>query len=140
MGCLGSNTKELKGDNYILAEFEIKEDALEEEQCIYNPVNNVVHEGEEGEEGKGEENQNETKEVRECEIAINGEVIPFEGYYKFPKVGIYQIKYTFKAPLTDAASLFFYCTYLKKVDLTHLQGHKIKSLRNLFSSCELLNC
>ena len=28
MGCLGSNTKELKGDNYILAEFEIKEDAL----------------------------------------------------------------------------------------------------------------
>ena len=53
MGCLGSNTKELKGDNYIRAEFEIKEDALEEEQCIFNPVNNVVHEGEQGEEGKG---------------------------------------------------------------------------------------
>ena len=141
MGCLGHSIEEPKGDNYILAEFEIKGDAFEEEQLIYNPVNNVVHEGEEGEEGQegqGGENKEEKKEVRECEIEVNGQVIPFDGYYKFPKVGTYQIKYTFKTPLTDAASLFFYCTYLKKADLTHLQGHKITSLRNFFTSCELL--
>ena len=46
MGCLGHNIEETKRDNYILAEFEINEGALEEEQTIYNPVNNIVHEGE----------------------------------------------------------------------------------------------
>ena len=46
MGCLGYNIEETKRDNYILAEFEINEGALEEEQTIYNPVNNIVHEGE----------------------------------------------------------------------------------------------
>jgi len=107
MGCLGHNIEETKRDNYIIAEFEINEGALEEEQTIYNPVNNVVHEGEEGEEGQGGERKEETKEVRECEIWVNGQVIPLDGYYKFPKVGTYQIKYTFKTPLIDAASLFF---------------------------------
>ena len=132
MGCAGnSEIKERhSSQNYILAEFEIKEEHLEEEQCIFNPVNKVLEEG--------EEDDIDNRERRECEIQINGEVIPFDSYYQFPKVGIYKIKYTFNSPITDASSLFFYCTCLSKVDLSNFQGQNLKTMRHMFTDCQLL--
>ena len=131
MGCAGSSGTQDKNlsENYILAEISIIEDILEEEQIIYNAVNNVQHEG---------EDEDVNREVRECEIKINDEIVPFDQDYQFPKVGLYKIKYTFKSPLTDASSLFFYCQRLKKVDLSHFQGQKLKSVREMFNGCELM--
>ena len=131
MGCAGSSgtNAENLSENYIIAEYNIIEDILEEKQVIYNAVNNVVHEG---------EDENVNRDVRECEIKINDEIVPFDQDYQFPKVGLYKIKYTFKSPLTDASSLFFYCQCLKKVDLSHFQGQKLQSVREMFSGCELM--
>ena len=101
MGCSGSSGTQDKNlsENYILAEIDINEYILEEEQILYNAVNNVQHEG--------EDEKNVDRGVRECEIKINDQIIPFDQDYQFPKVGTYKIKYTFKSPLTDASSLFF---------------------------------
>ena len=133
MGCLGNAGTQEKSssENYILAEFKIGEDQLEEEQIIYNPINNVVH--------RAENQEDVNRELRECELEIDGEKIDFVADYKFPRVGIYTIKYTFKKPLIDTSSLFFYCQFLTKIDLSHFQGHKLKIARDMFGGgCELL--
>ena len=108
MGCSGSSKTQENNlpENYICAEIYINEDNLEEEQIIYNAINNVEHEG---------EDENANREIRECEIKINDEIVPFDQDYQFSKVGLYKIKYIFKSPLTDASSLFFYCQRLKKL-------------------------
>ena len=130
MGQAGTQEK-YSSENYILAEFKIIEENLEEEQIIYNSINNVVH---------NDENEDDVnREVRYCDIQINGEAIDFVQDYKFEKAGIYTIKYTFKNPLVDASSLFFYCPRLIKIDLSHFQGQKLKIVREMFSGgCELL--
>ena len=130
MGHAGTEEKN-SSENYIVAEFDIKEEHLEEEQVIYNIVNNVVHHDE------NEENIN--REVRECEIEVDGEKIEFVQDYLFPRAGIYTIKYIFKSPLVDASSLFFYCPCMIKIDLSHFQGQKLKTVREMFSGgCEFL--
>ena len=130
MGQAGTQEK-YSSENYILAEFKITEEILEEEQIIYNAINNVVHNDE------NEEDVN--REVRYCDIQINGEAIDFVQDYQFEKAGIYTIKYTFKNPLVDASSLFFYCPRLIKIDLSHFQGQKLKIVREMFGGgCELL--
>lgn len=128
MGCAGSSGSGDKNssENYIIADFKITEECLEEEQCIYNTINNVYHDGEDEEVDRG---------VRECEIKVNNEIIPFAQDYQFPKAGIYRIQYTFKNPLTDASSLFFYCQRLLRVDLSHFQGQKLTKVREMFSGC-----
>ena len=133
MGCMGHAGTEEKNssENYIVAEFNIKEEQLEEEQIIYNAVNNVVH--------HDENKENINREVRECDIEVNEEKIDFVQDYLFPRVGIYTIKYTFKSPLVDVSSLFFYCPRMIKVDLSHFQGQNLKIVREMFSGgCELL--
>ena len=142
MGCSGipktqinrtSNklNKSIISENYILAEFKIKEEHLEEKQPIYNAINNITHEG--------EDEKDVDRGIRECEIQINEKIIPFCQDYQFQKTGIYKIKYIFKNPLIDASSLFFYCPSLINIDLSHFQGQKLKIVREMFSGgCEFL--
>jgi surface protein len=131
MGCAGNNETRVKNssDNYIIAEYDITEDDTNDETFLYLPV---FKETKEGKDGK-EEVVKETPK-RECEIEVNGEVIT-KNEYKFPKAGIYKVKFIFKSPLVDATALLWQVDNLKTVDLTHLQGQKITSMATMFNYC-----
>ena len=117
MGCSnGEGSLPIDGDNYILAYFYIGEEKAEEEHYILNNLEEKI----------------------QCVISINDQVIPFSLKYKFPKEGEYKIKYSFKSPLIEANRLFLACKTLGKVDLTHFQTQKLKSMKDMFSDCKLL--
>ena len=126
MGCTGNSGAEVKNssDNYILTEFDVNEENAEEEQNLYNLEYTDTKEN--GEEIKSAK--------RECEIKIN-EKIYSNHMYKFPKEGIYTVKFIFKKPIDDATKLFWQCECLKKVDLTHFQGNNLTKMAQMFNFC-----
>jgi surface protein len=131
MGCAGNDGTGVKNssDNYILAEFDITEEDTNDTTFLYLPVYKESKEGENGQ----EEVIKETPK-RECEVEVNEEIITtYE--YKFPKAGIYKVKFIFKSPLTDATGLFWQAECLKTVDLTHLQTQKLTSVQLMFNYC-----
>ena len=65
-----------------------------------------------------EEYKNE-KEIKEIEIKINDELIPFNYFYKFKNKGLYKIKYKFKNYLTNTNFMFSYYSSLTKLNLSN---------------------
>lgn len=47
------------------------------------------------------------EEIKKCEISINGQLIPFNYFYKFKSDGKYAIKYLFKNNIQNMASMFY---------------------------------
>ena len=78
-------------------------------------------------------NEDEIKES--TTISINDEVIPFSYTHKFPKQGIFKIKYTFNRLLTKTDFMFCYCGLLTKIDLTHFNTEKVTNMAYMFFNC-----
>ena len=96
-----------KINNYIIAEFETKED---------NEILRIINSYEETKREynwnyDGEEYNNEKEILENCKIIINNEIIPFCYKYKFNKKGKYTIKYKFKKNLTKTNHLFCDCKF-----------------------------
>ena len=86
---------------------------------------------------KYEEDLKNENEIKQCEIRINKELIPFEYIHKFRK-GKYIIKYSFKNNLKKINHMFFECKSLISIDLSNLNAHNIVDMSYLFSKCSSL--
>ena len=77
-------------DNIIIGIIEIKSDNLE--QKIINAYENFGKKDTLGDSEEMKVCDKEIEEIKDCEIFINDEKIPFTYYHKFPKEGNYIIK------------------------------------------------
>ena len=102
--------------SYINADIVINEEDIKKDIRIINSFENAKKEykwrDKEIDNMKGNE-----KEIKRCEIKINGELIPFFYFYKFNQSGKYNIQYSFSSELTNINYLFYGCNFLTNIDL-----------------------
>ena len=91
-------------DNYIIGIFKINQGSNRSERIINGNVN-----------------------ANQVDIYLNDAKIAFYNYVEFPKAGEYIIKYNFKQRLTNINRLFYQCTALVAVDLSHFDFSYITS-------------
>ena len=120
--------------NFITAEIDIKEEDIYEGIRIINSFENVKKENE-WEDGETDNIKGNEKEIKRCEIKINGESIPFCYLYKFSKSGKYQIQYSFSIQLTNINYLFYGCSSLTNIDLSNFNTENVTNMRNMFYGC-----
>ena len=80
-------------------------------------------------------NKNEEEIINNVEIKINGEIISFSYTHKFKKEGKYKIEYLFKKNLVKANHLFYKCTKLTNLDLSHLNTKDVINMSYMFYYC-----
>ena len=124
-------------DNYIIGEIDIKDNnpnqniriinSYEENRKEYYLLDNL---------GKEYENEKEIKD--NCEIRINGKIIPFCYYYKFNKIGKYKIEYRFKKNITKTDFMFFDCSSLTNINLSNFNTQNITNMCFMFYNCSSL--
>ena len=132
--------EEFKSVNFIISEINIDESNVNQEIRIINSY----EERAETEQSillsllnLNEEYGNE-KEIKQCEISINGKLIPFSYFYKFSKFGKNIIKYEFKDLLTKTDFLFYNCKYLVSIDLSNFKSQNVFNMHGMFLNCNSL--
>ena len=127
----------MDNNNFITAEIDIKEEDIYKSIRIINSFENTKKEykweDEETDNIKGNE-----KEIKRCEIKIDGESIPFCYLYKFSKSGKYHIKYSFSIQLTNMSYMFYECSSLTNIDLSNFNTQNVTNLGNMFNGCSSL--
>jgi len=81
-------------------------------------------------------NEEEIKD--NCEIRINGKIIPFSYLYQFKESGKYAISYNFKKNITKANCMFSGCSSLIKIDLSNFNTNNITDMSYMFNGCSSL--
>ena len=122
--------------NYILAEIDIFFDDINKDIRIINSYEE--NQRKEKSNKKLEEQFMNEEEIKKCEIVINGESIPFNYFFKFPKKGRYIIKYSFNNYLTKINHMFAWCFSLKSISLSDFNAQNITDMSWMFSGCILL--
>ena len=133
---INTNLIESNNDNYIIAELEISDDEAKKEVKIINSYEAFLL-NHKSVDKSNNEYMNE-KEIKQCEIKINDELIPFNYNNTFTKKGKYIIKYSFKKNLNNASYLFFECKNLKNIDFSNFNAENIKSMHYMFGECKAL--
>ena len=128
----GKTIKEI--DNYIIGEFDIKED--NQNIRIINSYEQINRERKFGKYKKEYENEKEIKE--NCEIRINDKIIPFSYFHKFNKKGKYIIKYIFKQNITKLNCMFSYCSSLTNINLSNFNTNNVTDMSCMFDGCSSL--
>ena len=82
------------------------------------------------------ENESQLKEF--CFITINDLPINFSYYYKFNKVGLHKIKYSFTKNLKKANDLFSNCSFIKNLDFSNFNSEDIRNMCSMFYNCKRL--
>ena len=78
------------------------------------------------------------KEIRQCQIKIDSKkIFPFSSTHIFKKERCYEIKYSFKNPLTNINCLFYDC-YFSSLCFSNLNTKYIINVKNMFNKCFLL--
>ena len=128
--------KKLKeNENYILAEINIEEHAINRDIRIINTFEehkriNVLRDEEDDYKYKNE------KEIKEnCIIEINNKRIPFNYLYEFKEKGKFTIKYLFKKKIKRANFLFDECDFLTNIDLSHFNTQNVTDMSCMFDDC-----
>mgnify|MGYP002626851517 CR=1 FL=1 len=127
-----NNFNNINSDNYITAEIDIDDknvnkfvriiNSYEESQGNYEKVNKYKNE----------------KEIKQCEIRINNELIPFNYHHQFHNKGKYLIKYTFKKYLTNINYMFSECSSLININLSNFNTKNVKDMSMMFNGCSSL--
>jgi len=78
------------------------------------------------------------KEIEECEIRLNNELIKFNYLHRFKKEGNYTITYSFKNKLTNINNLFSECSSLISIDLSNFNTQNLKNMGSIFYGCSSL--
>ena len=85
---------------------------------------------------KDEDEYHNEKEIKEnCEIRIDGEIIPFSYKYKFNKKGKYTFLYIFKNYITNTNYMFRGCLSLTNINLSNFNTNNVIDMNNMFFNC-----
>ena len=107
--------------HYIIAEINIKENDINKNIRLIN----------------SNEFSNE-KEIKKCEIRINDKLMPFNYFYKFIIKGKYIIKYSFNNYLIKTNYMFYDCSALSNINLSHFNTKKVSDMSFMFWGCTSL--
>ena len=110
-------TSNINNTSYINAEIYIKEKDINKNIRIINSFENVIRE-KKWTDYEANKKGNE-KEIKRCEIKINGESIPFCYRYNFNNSGKHNIQYSFSNELTNINYMFNECSSLTNIDLSN---------------------
>ena len=129
----------IENNNYIISEIDIKENKyLNKEINILNSYEEYMRKGRKKIDLELEKDLKNEEEIKECEITINGKLIPFNYYHQFKMKGIYTIKYTFKKHLSKVNHMFYKCSLLTSIDLSNLNTINISNMSEMFYECSSL--
>ena len=143
LAIIKENLKKISEDkgNTIISKIYIKKEEVNkfiriinsyEDYFAYNGFNNLK------ENLKNEEGLKNEKEIKECEIRINNEIIKFNYFHAFKNEGNYTIRYTFKNLLTKGNHLFSECSSLISIDLSNFKTQNITNMDSMFYNCSSL--
>ena len=136
---LGEILKEQLLNNYIIAEINIEEKDVNKDIRIINSLDECLRKFPENPKFTRDDKYKNEKEIKNCEIRINKElIIPFNYEHKFKEKGKYIIKYIFKKNLENICLMFYRCTSLTKIDLTNINTDNVTYINGLFSGCSSL--
>ena len=121
-------------NNYIIGEFDIKED--NQNIRIINSNEQANRKGKFYNKKKEYENEIEIKD--NCEIRINDKLIPFSYFHKFNKKGIYKIKFTFLLNIAKTDYIFYRCSSLTNIDLSNFNTNIVNNMSCMFRGCSSL--
>ena len=85
-----------------------------------------------------DECKNEKNIKGSCKIEIDGNLIPFQYFYKFQQEGKHIIKYSFSKFLPNINYMFSDCKSLTSLDLSNFKMEKIKNIGGMFYGCNSL--
>ena len=121
-----------KCNNYIIAELYVKEEDINKDIRIINSFEQSKRKKkrEDKEDDYKYENEKEIKE--NCKIKINNEIIPFNYFYKFNKIGRYKIEYSFLSNLTKTDYIFQDCESLTNINLSNFNTENITNMKICF--------
>ena len=124
--------------NFIIGEIDIKPDNINKSIRIINSFENFKKEIgiEDRQDDWKFENEKEIKE--NIEIKINGIIMPFSYYFKFPKEGKYIIQYSFKKNLSKTNHMFWGCNLLTNLDLSNFNTQNVTNMSHMFGGCNSL--
>ena len=131
-----NNIEENDINNYIIAEFDIKDTDIDKNIEIINSIehehaknhsfdflifrkNNFKEKNSNNILAYPEIESKNEKEIKECKIKINDDFITFGYCYKFKNIGKYIIKYFFPNYITNVSHLFDECECIIKLDLSN---------------------
>jgi len=136
---LGEILNEEVLNNYIIAEFNIEKKDVNKDIRIINSLDECIRKFPENPKFIRDDKYKNEKEIKNCEIRINEELInSFEYEHKFKEKGKYIIKYIFKKNLENICLMFYRCTSLTKIDLTNFNTDNVTNINGLFSGCSSL--
>ena len=84
------------------------------------------------------DNYKNEDEIKQCEIKINYELMPFNYFYNFKSKGRYTIKYSFKNKLKSTFLMFYGCSSLTNIDLSNFNTNNVNNMGSMFSGCSSL--
>ena len=124
--------------NFILGEINIRSDDIYKFTRVINSFENFKRETNLSEQEDDWKFNNE-KELREnIEIKINGKIMPFFYYYKFPVKGKYNIQYSFKKCLTKTNHMFWGCKSIINLNLSNFNTQNVTNMSHMFGGCYTL--
>ena len=124
--------------NFIIGEINIRSDDIYKFTRVINSFENFKRETNLSEQEDDWKFNNE-KELREnIEIKINGKIMPFSYYYKFPVKGRYNIQYSFKKCLTKTNHMFWGCKSIINLNLSNFNTQNVTNMSHMFGGCNTL--
>ena len=127
----------VKKDNFIIGEINIKDEEVNKPIRIINSYEEYIQSSCNPLE-KMEDSLVNEKEIKECEIRINHELIKFNYFHLFPNKGKYKIKYKFKRLLTKTNYMFYDCSSLISFDLSQFNSVNVTDMSEMFYQCSSL--
>jgi surface protein len=125
--------KELNLDtNYIIAEINIKDKDINKDIKILGSYEEFIRAYPDADKNDNYKNEDE---IKQCEIKINDEIIPFNYYHQFKSKGKYIIKYSFKNNLKSTFCLFGECKSLTKINLSNFNTNNTICMARMFYVC-----
>ena len=121
--------------NIINAEYYIKKEDLNKEIQIINSVEADLRDSKDF---KFNEKVGNEKEIKECEIEIEGKIKEFSYSYSFPHEGEWKIKFTYYNNLKNLSSMFKGCEIIKAIDFTNFNTNEVTNMSNMFLCCSSL--
>ena len=135
----------LNSNNYIIAEISISKNEINDDIRIINSYEEYERcLGLDNKEYEIEKEKMNEELIKNIQIEINNELIPFSYLYKFPKEGIYTIKYSFNNKRFNNINIninhiFSECVNIISIDFSNFNSDKITNMCYAFYKCKNLS-